>query len=117
MSEPDPLPLALDLSRAVHDAGGRALIVGGWVRDRLLGHAAKDIDVEVYGLEAPALKQTLARFGSVNTVGESFTVYKVGDKHLAARSNEFGYANYELTHPVAEVSPLSAAPGSKAPKR
>ncbi len=25
------------------------------------------------------------------------TVYKVGDKYLGARSNEFGYANYEIT--------------------
>jgi hypothetical protein len=24
------------------------------------------------------------------------TVYKVGDKHWGARSNEFGYANYDL---------------------
>jgi len=24
------------------------------------------------------------------------TVYKVGDKYIAARSNEFGYANYEV---------------------
>jgi hypothetical protein len=24
------------------------------------------------------------------------TVYKVGDKYWGARSNEFGYANYEL---------------------
>ena len=24
------------------------------------------------------------------------TVYKVGDKYLAARGNEFGYANYEM---------------------
>ena len=24
------------------------------------------------------------------------TVYKLGDKYLAARSNEFGYANYEV---------------------
>lgn len=27
---------------------------------------------------------------------ELTTVYKLGDKHYAARSNEFGYANYEL---------------------
>ena len=26
----------------------------------------------------------------------AITVYKLGDKYLAARSNEFGYANYEL---------------------
>ena len=24
------------------------------------------------------------------------TVYKMGDKYMAARSNEFGYANYEI---------------------
>jgi len=34
------------------------------------------------------------------------TVYKVGTKYLGARSNEFGYANYEITPAVAEVSPL-----------
>lgn len=25
------------------------------------------------------------------------TVYKLGEKYMAARSNEFGYANYEVT--------------------
>jgi hypothetical protein len=34
------------------------------------------------------------------------SVYKVGDKYLGARSNEFGYANYEIIPAVAEVSPL-----------
>jgi Protein of unknown function (DUF3604) len=34
------------------------------------------------------------------------TVYKVGDKYLGARSNEFGFANYELTPAVAELNPL-----------
>jgi hypothetical protein len=34
------------------------------------------------------------------------TVYKVGDKYFGARSNEFGYANYEIIPAVAEVSPL-----------
>lgn len=33
-------------------------------------------------------------------------VYKVGDKYLGARSNEFGYANYELIPAQKEVSPL-----------
>jgi hypothetical protein len=33
-------------------------------------------------------------------------VYKVGDKYIAARSNEFGYANYEMIPAVAEMSPL-----------
>lgn len=66
-----------NIAEAVREAGGRALVVGGWVRDRLLGHASKDVDVEVYGLEAETLKAILRRLGRVNAVGESFTVYKV----------------------------------------
>jgi hypothetical protein len=48
-------------------------------------------------------------------VGTPFeiTVYKVGDKYLGVRSNEFGYANYEIIPAVAELNPLGAAPGSK----
>jgi tRNA nucleotidyltransferase (CCA-adding enzyme) len=44
-----------------------------------MGHPSKDVDIEVYGIDAERLKTLLARFGSVNTVGESFTVYKVAD--------------------------------------
>jgi hypothetical protein len=34
------------------------------------------------------------------------TVYKLGDKYLGARSNEFGYANYEIIPEVKEINPL-----------
>ena len=76
------------IARAVRDAGGRALVVGGWVRDRLMGHASKDLDVEVFGVEADRLRALLAAFGSVNTVGESFTVYKVGDVDVSLPRRE-----------------------------
>ena len=76
-------PVVLDIARTVRDAGGRALVVGGWVRDRLLHRTSKDVDVEVFGLTAETLRALLARFGSVNTVGESFTVYKVQDIDVA----------------------------------
>jgi hypothetical protein len=33
-------------------------------------------------------------------------VYKPGDKYFGARSNEFGYANYEIIPVVAELNPL-----------
>lgn len=81
-------PLALDLARAVRDAGGRALIVGGWVRDQWLGRDAKDLDVEIYGIPADQLRALLDRFGSVNTVGESFTVYKLGDLDVSLPRRE-----------------------------
>ncbi len=67
----------LMLCRTIRDAGGRAFIVGGGVRDRLLGLPWKDFDLEVYGIEASPLRAILERFGAVNTVGEAFTVYKV----------------------------------------
>ena len=68
----------LRLARAVREAGGRALMVGGCVRDRLMGRDVKDWDVEVYGVEPERLRELLDRMGRVNIVGEAFTVYKLG---------------------------------------
>src|SRR5205085_6989394 len=62
---------------AVRAAGGRAMLVGGWVRDHLLGHESKDYDLEVYSLEPEALRAILKKYGRVNTVGEHFAVYKL----------------------------------------
>ncbi len=41
------------------------------------------------------------------------TVYKMGDKYLGARSNEFGYVNYEIIPAVTMLSPLGLAPGPR----
>jgi tRNA nucleotidyltransferase (CCA-adding enzyme) len=78
-SAPSPLDQARDIARAVREAGGRALVVGGWVRDRLLGHPSKDIDLEIYGLPADRVRALLESRGRVETVGESFQVFKAGD--------------------------------------
>jgi tRNA nucleotidyltransferase (CCA-adding enzyme) len=67
----------LRVCEAVRAAGGRAMLVGGWVRDRLLGRESKDYDVEVYGIEPDALRAILKKFGRINTVGEHFAVYKL----------------------------------------
>jgi hypothetical protein len=37
-------------------------------------------------------------------------VYRLGGAYYAARSNEFGYANYEVIPRQAAVSPLAATP-------
>jgi tRNA nucleotidyltransferase (CCA-adding enzyme) len=58
--------------------GGRPYVVGGAVRDALLGRPSEDLDLEVYGLPAEAVRDTLAAFGPVNAVGEAFTVFKLG---------------------------------------
>jgi tRNA nucleotidyltransferase (CCA-adding enzyme) len=77
MTSPTPEKI-LRLAQAVCEAGGRALLVGGCVRDRLMGREVKDWDVEVYGVEPAALRALLGRMGRVNVVGEAFTVYKLG---------------------------------------
>lgn len=69
------------LARAISDAGGRALLVGGCVRDTMMGKQPKDWDLEVYNLAPERVREVLDQFGPVNAVGESFTVYKLG-RHL-----------------------------------
>ncbi|HEU4389114.1 MAG TPA: HD domain-containing protein [Blastocatellia bacterium] len=67
----------ISICRAVRDAGGRAMLVGGWVRDHFAGIESKDYDIEVYGVESRRLRSILEKIARVNTVGESFTVYKL----------------------------------------
>ncbi|MGQ0541032.1 MAG: CCA tRNA nucleotidyltransferase [Blastocatellia bacterium] len=84
----------IELSQFIGFVGGRAMLVGGCVRDELMGVEPKDWDIEVYGVEAGRLKQILLEFaealsadkdvrvpGSVplKVVGEAFAVYKLGD--------------------------------------
>lgn len=68
----------LDLAKAVHAEGGRALLVGGCVRDELMGRQIKDWDLEVFGIDGSRLRELLDQLGNVNVVGEAFTVYKLG---------------------------------------
>jgi len=68
---------ATRLARAARDAGGRALVVGGWVRDRLRGSLSKDLDIEVFGIPQERLAALLGTLGRVEAVGQSFPVYKL----------------------------------------
>jgi len=67
------------LAATVRDEGGRAMLVGGCVRDELMGIEPKDWDVEVYGIQPARLREVLDSLGEVNVVGEAFTVYKLGN--------------------------------------
>lgn len=60
----------------------RALIVGGWVRDRLLARETPDVDVEVHGVLPEGLDELLVRLfpDRINAVGRSFGIFKI---HLA----------------------------------
>jgi tRNA nucleotidyltransferase (CCA-adding enzyme) len=83
----------MSLATAIRDAGGRALLVGGCVRDLLMAIEPTDWDLEVYGVEALKLRALLDEFGPVNVVGEAFTVYKLGsdlDVSLPRRERKSG---------------------------
>lgn len=78
---PDQRAAVVDIARRVQAAGGRALMVGGSVRDLLLGEArVKDVDLEVFGVAPEALCRTLGAAYAFDACGASFGVLKV--KHL-----------------------------------
>jgi tRNA nucleotidyltransferase (CCA-adding enzyme) len=66
-----------DIYTAIRDAGGTALVVGGYVRDLYVGLEPKDVDVEVYGLPLSVLEGILGRYGPVDLVGASFGVLRI----------------------------------------
>ena len=94
-----PLELAHDIAAAARAAGGHALVVGGFVRDRLLGLTSKDLDLEVFGLAPDALIALLARLGRVEPVGQSFPVFKIGavDVALPRRESKTGRGHKGFT--------------------
>ncbi len=70
---PDPIPeLALTFARE----GGRLLVVGGWVRDALLGHPSIDIDLEVFGLHRDRVTALVTPLGFTEPVGRQFPVWR-----------------------------------------
>ena len=81
------------LAETIKRNGGRAMLVGGCVRDELMGFEPTDWDVEVYGIEPLRLRGIVDEFGRVDAVGEAFTVYKIGqdlDVSLPRREKKVG---------------------------
>ena len=68
----------LEIAAAIKEAGGLALLVGGSVRDAVMGKVSKDFDMEVYRLEAVKVEEIVKRFGKVSEVGKAFGILKIG---------------------------------------
>jgi tRNA nucleotidyltransferase (CCA-adding enzyme) len=108
--------MVMQLAAAIKAAGGRAFLVGGAVRDGLLGLPAKDADFEVYGLAPDRLQAVAEKFGPLHLVGQRFAVL-----HLATSAGQIelslprlesktgpGHKGFEVTaHP--ELSPAQAS--------
>jgi tRNA nucleotidyltransferase (CCA-adding enzyme) len=114
------LTLSPKLTTIVRDlaaAGFRALVVGGAVRDALLGCEPKDVDLEVYGITYDRLAEILATRGRTDLVGRSFGVVKFTapggetyDFSVPRRDNKIGlgHRDFRMTFDPA-ITPREAA--------
>jgi len=67
----------VELAGALKEIGGRALLVGGCIRDMLAHKIPKDFDIEVYNLQPEQIEEVARRFGKVSEVGKAFGILKI----------------------------------------
>lgn len=72
-----------EIIAAIDREDGRAFLVGGAVRDIVIGSELKDIDIEVHGLELPILTAILKKYGDVFEVGKAFGVLRLSTVALS----------------------------------
>ena len=109
-------PILAEIVRDLSAAGYRALVVGGAVRDGLLGGQPKDFDIEVHGIGYDQLTGLLSEHGRVDLVGKSFGVVKLNangheyDFSVPRRDSKFGLHHRDFHASFdEEISPREAA--------
>ncbi len=65
------------IEQLIRRAGGRTWLVGGCLRDLLLGRQPRDLDLEISGLPPGQLHALLTEHFSVQFVGKAFGVFKL----------------------------------------
>ncbi|MDR3550134.1 MAG: HD domain-containing protein [Candidatus Babeliales bacterium] len=70
-------PLVQKIAQQIHQHGGQSLLVGGAVRDLLLGIEVKDLDIEIHKVSLADLETILRMHGPISTVGKSFGVLRL----------------------------------------
>ena len=96
---PDLPGRLLKIAGDIRAAGGRAFLVGGWVRDAMLGKSCRDYDIEVYNMAQDALVPLLSKYGRTNLVGKAFGVIHLAIKGLSLdfsfprTENKVGYGH------------------------
>ena len=66
----------LPFVHALQQVGGRVYMVGGTLRDALLGREQKDLDLLITGLPQDRLIRLLRQYGRVQLIGRAFGVIK-----------------------------------------
>lgn len=78
-----------EFARKIESMGGRAYIVGGWVRDKLLHVEPKDKDYVICGISADDFAR---RFPDALKAGKSFPVYRT---RIGNKVSEIAFARTE----------------------
>lgn len=95
------MELLRNIIRDIESNGGKPYIVGGWVRDKILGIESKDIDVEVYGITPEDLEKLLSKYGEIKAIGKSFKIFSLGnyDFSLPRKEKKIGmhHGDFKVT--------------------
>lgn len=89
-------PNAQKVLNQLRNSGFSPYVVGGSVRDALMGADSKDVDIEVYGATSDEIVKSLRKIGNVDEVGKSFGVLKIAigkedfDVSLPRRDSKVG---------------------------
>lgn len=75
------LTVSKRIAQEVYDSGGRVFYVGGYVRDKILGHSCKDIDIEIHDITESRLNEILHAIGEPLNMGASFGI--LGLRHYS----------------------------------
>lgn len=93
--------------------GGRALLVGGCVRDPLLGLSPSDFDIECFGIGAERLRGALSERFALDLVGASFGIFKLHgidiDVALPRRETKLGLGHRAFETECDPALPLAEA--------
>ena len=106
----------LTVCRHITASGGKAWLVGGCVRDLLLGFTPKDFDIEAYGLSMEQLEKSLGELGRTGKVGAHFGILKLWLDNLEIDvalprteiKTEAGHRGFSVAHDP-HLSPEHAA--------
>lgn len=74
--------IAKIIAEYVNEAGGMTYYVGGFVRDRIMGTASGDVDIEVHGIGPDTLFEILGKVGEPLSFGKSFGVYSLKGENI-----------------------------------
>lgn len=93
---------AIEICQRLKDAGGLPYLVGGYVRDHVIGIESHDIDIVVVGLSANAVETAFA----VQSVGKSFPVFMIDgvEVALARKEKKTGVGHVEFECETAGIT-------------